>query len=118
MARAIYEIKLRERYFPAKSEEDALEMQNNGNCRGCLEDDEVCVSIVVQEEHTMKLFTAAKAMCDTEMFNSNEIEAALRAMAIQMGYYNTYTDVADCVLTWVDRFVDMEMSDLQEWIIG
>ena len=118
MARCIYEVKLKERFFPAQSEEDAVEMQTNGTCRGALTEDEVCVSPVVKEEDTMKLFVAAKAMSDLELFSSQEIEATIRSLVIQLGYCCNYVEIADCVLTWVDRFSDMSVNELQEWIIG
>ena len=117
MARGIYEIKLKNRYFPALSEADALEMLNNSTCLGTLQEEEVKVECVVKEEHTMKLFVVAKTMCDAELLESNEIESAVCALARELGYYNTYAEVTDCVLTWVDRFTDMTMGELEEWII-
>ena len=118
MARGIYEIKLKDRFFPALSAQDALEMQSVYNLQGAFPEEEVSVNCIVKEEHTMKLFVVAKTMCDAELFESNEIEAAVSALARELGYYSTYAEVADCVLTWVDRFADMTVSDLQEWIIG
>ena len=118
MARGIYEVKLKEHYFPAQSEEDALQMQNNGNCRAPLADDEVFVSLLVKEEHTMKLFTLAKSMYDTEKFEYKEVKAALSALAFQLGYYNS-VDVAECIISWVERIAeDMTASELEEWLIG
>lgn len=117
MARGIYEVKLKERYFPAISAEDALEMQNNGTT-GALLENETEVTCIVKEEHTMKLFLLAKTMNDTEKFEFNEVESAVCALARELGYYNTYAEVANCVLTWVERFDEMTLSDLEEWIIG
>ena len=118
MAREIYEIKLKDCFIPALSEEDALEIKNINNSCGCLTADDVRVGVLVNEEHTMKLFLLAKSMSDTEKFECNEIEAAVGALALQLGYYNNYDEVAECVVTWVERFADMTMSDLEEWIIG
>lgn len=117
MGRTIYEIKLNNRYYPATSAEDVLEMVDPDTAQ-LLTGMSFTVSEVVNEEHTMKLLIAAKTLCEAELFESDEIEAAIRAMAIELGYYNTYADVTDCVLTWADRFTDMSVSELQEWIIG
>lgn len=118
MARGIYEIKLKDNFFPALSEEEALEMQNNGNCRAHLVDDEVEVTKIVSEEHTVKLFLLAKTMYDTEKFEYNEVESAVNALARELGYYNISSEVTDCVIKWVERFEDMALSELEEWIIG
>lgn len=119
MARGIYEIKLKERYFPALSATEALEMQNNGNYCGGEKDEEVEINLMVTEEHTMQLFLLAKTMSDMEKFNYQEIEAVIVALAREMGYSSIATEVADCVLTWVERVAeDMTIHDLEEWIIG
>lgn len=118
MARGIYEIKLKNRLFPALSEEDAMEMQINGECRASLSDEDIQVSLLVKEEHTMKLFLLAKTIYETEKFELSEVETAVRALAIQFGYYNIAAEVTDCIITWVERFDEMTPSDLEEWIIG
>lgn len=117
MARSIYEIKLNNRFFPALSSDEALEMVDPETAK-VLMDSSFTVSEVVKEEHTMKLFVAAKTMSDIELFEVNEIEAAVRALAFKLGYYTTADDVTECVLTWVERFMDVPLSELQEWIIG
>ena len=118
MARGIYEVRLKNRFFPALCVEDATEMQNNGECRRCLSDEDIEVSLLVKEEHTMKLFLLAKTLYDTEKFELCEVETAVRALAIQFGYYNIAAEVTDCVITWVERFDEMTPSDLEEWVIG
>lgn len=119
MARGIYEVKLRNRLFPALCEEDAMEMQNNGACRGCLSDEDVQVSLMVTEEHTMKLFFLAKSMYDSEKFEYLEVKSAVSALAIKLGYYTTYEEVTDCVISWAERVAeDMTVSELEEWLIG
>lgn len=118
MARGIYEIKLKERYFPALCAEDAMEMQLNDECRG-LRDEDVEVTMVIKEEHTIKLFLLAKTMYDTEKFEYNEIEAAICALAREMGYYGKEAEVTNCVTTWVERIAeDMTPGELEEWLIG
>lgn len=117
MARAIYEIKLKDRLFPATSEEDALEMYNTNNEE--LTEEAVEVGVAVKEEHVMKLFILAKAMYDTDKFDYKEIQAAVGAVARNLGYYSTYEDVAQCVNTWIERIgEDMDVSDVAEWVIG
>lgn len=118
MARGIYEVTLKHRYFPALSAVEALEMQNNGECRGILQEDDVQVNCVVKEEHTMKLFILAKTMYDTEKFELSEVQAAVSSLAIQLGYYFIHEEITDSILTWVDRFMDTSLNELQEWIIG
>lgn len=115
MARGIYEIKLKERYFPALCAEDAMEMQINPS----LKDEDVEITMVVKEEHTMKLFLLAKTMYETEKFEYTEIEAALCALAQKMGYKGIEAEVVDCVTTWVERIAeDMSPGEFEEWLIG
>ena len=117
MARAIYEIKLKEHYFPALDVADALELRANGDFKNSPVDDEFEVSLVVKEEDTMKLFFFAKTIMDTEKFTSKEIEAAVGAMAKELGYFTNHSAVADCVIKWVERFDHMTLAELEEWII-
>lgn len=119
MARGIYEVKLKQNYFPALSAADAVEMRNNGNCEEVIPEDEVEVKLVVQEDHTMQLFLLAKTMYDLEKFTFQEIEAVLVALAREMGYFGIAEDIADCVTLWVERVAeDMKIHELEEWIIG
>lgn len=118
MARAIYEIKLVENYFPATSAEDALEMQRNGHCSGILQDSEVTVAPVLGEESTIKLFLLAKTMYDMEKYTYQEVKSAVTALCIQMGYYAQAEQLADTVITWVERFDDMPQSEFEEWLMG
>lgn len=119
MARGIYQIKLKDSYFPALSSADAVEMRNNGNTDVDLSDDEVEVSLIVQEEHTVRLFLLAKMMYDMEKFSCQEVEVALSALAREMGYFGIAEDIADCVTLWVERVAeDMTPHELEEWIIG
>ena len=62
MARAIYEIKLKESYFPALDVADALELRANGDFKNSPADDEFEVHMVVKEEDTMKLFFFTKTI--------------------------------------------------------
>lgn len=117
MARAIYELQLKERFFPALSVTEALEMCAN-NSTVDVDQGEWEVSEVCKEEHTMKLFLLAKTMEDTNKFEFNEIESAVRALARELGYYKNYEEITDCILTWVERFDEMTIIELQEWIIG
>lgn len=118
MAREIYELKLKDRFFPALSAADALEMHMNGDRHNALTEEAVEVGVIVKGEHTMKLFILAKTMYDTEKFEWNEVGAAVCALARELGYYKNAAEVANCVLTWVERFEDMTLSELEEWIIG
>jgi hypothetical protein len=119
MARGIYEVKLKEYYFPALSAADAVEMRNNGNCEEILQRDEVEVRLLVQEEHTMQLFLLAKTMYDMEKFSCKEVEAVIAALAREMGYFSTAEEIADCVTLWIERVAeDMTLHELEEWIIG
>lgn len=118
MARGIYEIKLKQRFFPALSEQDALEMQRNGACNG-LSEDEVEIGLIVSEEHAMKMFMLAKTMYDFDNFTVNEVRAAVRAVATELGYFATYEQVAECIIDWIERVgEDMTVTELQEWMIG
>ena len=119
MARGIYEIKLRENYFPALSAADAVEMRNNGNCEDSIHPDDVEVELVVQEEHAMRLFLLAKTMYDTEKFTCHEVEVVIASLAREMGYFTNAEKIADCVTQWIERVAeDMSLHDLEEWIIG
>lgn len=117
MARAIYEIKLKQNYFPALDVADALELRANGDFKNSPADEEFEVSLVVKEEDTMKLFVFAKTIMDTEKFTSKEIMVAVGALAKELGYFANYHEVADCVITWVERFDNMTLAELEEWII-
>lgn len=117
MARAIYEIKLREHYFPALSENDALEMQINGGCHG-LPDGDLVATPIVTEEHTMKLFVLAVTMYDTGIFTCTEVEKSVSSLARELGYYNNADELADAVIRWVERLDGMTLSEVEEWLIG
>jgi hypothetical protein len=119
MSRGIYEIKLKDNLFPALSAAEAVEMRNNciGSCH--LQDEEVEVKLIVSADHTMQMFLLAKTMYDMEKFTAPEIDAVIRALALQMGYINNHKEVADCVIKWVERAAeDMTLHELEEWIIG
>lgn len=119
MARGIYEVKLKEHYFPALSAADAVEMRNNGACDESLSDGEVEVTLLVKEEHTMQLFLLAKTMYDMEKFTCQEVEVVISALARELGYFSIAEDIADCVTLWVERVAeDMTIPELEEWIIG
>lgn len=115
MARAIYEVKLKERYFPAHSEAEALEMQNESDCG--LKADEASVSLAVKEEHAVKLFLLAKTMYDTEKFDYNEVEVAVQALARELGYFTNYTEISGCIISWTERFCDIPMDEFVDWIL-
>lgn len=119
MPRTFYQIKLKECFFPALSSEDALDMYNNGACNGGLHKDEVEIGVAVNAEHTMKLFLLAKTMYDSEKFDANEVEAAVRAVACQMGYPFTCEQIAESVVLWVERVCDdMTAAEMEEWMIN
>lgn len=119
MARGIYEIKLKEHYFPALSSADAVDMRNNGACEENLSEGEVEVSLLVKEEHTMQLFLLAKTMYDMEKFTCEEVEAVISALAREMGYFSIAEDIADCVTQWIERVAeDMTLHELEEWMLG
>ena len=117
MARGIYEVKLKERYYPALSAADAVEMQLVHN--GVAEENDVEVSLVVKEEHTMQLFLLARTMYELEKFERDEIEVAVCALARKMGYFADTAEVVSCILNWVETTLEeLTMHELEEWIIG
>lgn len=119
MARGIYKIELKDSYFPALSAADAVEMRNNGSTDVAIPDNEVEVSLFVNEDHTVRLFLLAKTMYDMEKFSCQEIEVAIAALAREMGYFGMADEIADCVTLWVERVAeDMTLSELEEWLIG
>ena len=117
MARGIYEIKLNNRFYPAVSYEDVLDMVDTETAK-LLVDTSFTVSEVVKEEHAVKLFMLAKTMYDAERFEANEVEAAVSALARALGYFSNQEEVTDCVLTWAERFDDMTLAEFEEWLIG
>lgn len=117
MARGIYEIKLKDNLFPALSAAEALEMCHS-TTTGALLENETEINCIVKEEHVVKLFILAKTMYDTEKFECNEVESAVCALAQELGYYSKAAEVANCILSYVERFDEMTLSDLEEWIIG
>ena len=118
MARGIYEINLNERYFPALSQKDALEMRNNGNCGECLQDSDVDINCLVPADDTMKLFILAKTMEESNRFEFSEIYSVVSALAIQLGYKEHEKEITNCILKWIERLDEMNIVDLEEWIIG
>jgi hypothetical protein len=118
MARGIYEIKLKERFFPALSAADALDMQRSGACCA-LSEDEVEVRMVVSEDHAMKMVLLAKTMYDLDKFSVKEVRSAVRGVALECGYIDTFEQVAECVIDWVERVCDdMTITETEEWMIG
>jgi hypothetical protein len=118
MARAIYEIKLKERYVPAMNEADAFDTHLNVSNFGVEAKEDVEIKVAVQEEHTMKLFVLAVTMYDTDRFTSKEIEASVSALAHNLGYYANADELADVVMRWVERLDGMTLSEVEEWLIG
>ena len=119
MTRAIYEIKLKESYFPASSGAEALEMMNNGNVSSGLTEDDVVMRIVATSDHTIKLFLLCKTMYDMEKYSFKEVYSAVRALAVEMGYFAEAVQIADLVTTWTERISeDMTLTEFQEWLIG
>lgn len=118
MARGIYEIKLKEPYFPATSETEAVEMLKTDDIKGCFDSNSIEVSMVASEEDTMKMFILAKTMYDTDKFDCFEVGVAVEALARKMGYFSSANKIAECVIEWVEKFDEMTLSELQEWIIG
>ena len=119
MARGIYEVKLKEHYFPALSATDAVDMRNNISCEDVVSSEETEVSLLVKEDDTMQLFLLAKTMYDMEKFNCEEVEAVVAALARKMGYFNNAEEIADCVTLWVERVAeDMTLHELEEWMLG
>lgn len=117
MAKSIYKIQLKEDLFPAVSAAEALEIQNNGNSFGVLQEDEVVVTPIVGEESTIKLFMLAKTMYDMEKYTYQEIKSTLTALACQMGYWKDSEQIAETVTTWVERFDELPADEFQEWLL-
>lgn len=118
MARSIYEIKLKEPYFPAQSEAEAIELLKDKDTVLFFSGPGIEVTTVVNEEDTMKLFILAKTMYDLEKFELNQIRLAVKAVAGQMGNYIQAEQITECVLSWTEKFDEMTLSELEEWIIG
>ena len=118
MARAIYEMKLKEGFFPALSGAEALHMQNN-LASGALLEEDVTIRVAVTAEHTLKMFTLCKTMYDTEKYTFKEIHSAIKAVATEMGYFAEAESVADMITTWTERVgEDMPLSEFEEWLLG
>ena len=118
MARGIYQIILKQNLFPALSEKDALETQDTINIDALDREADIEAILVVNEEDTMKLFTLAKTMQDLEKFDHREIEAAVRAMAIQMGHYSRVAQVVNTIMLWTERMDYLTPGEFEEWMIG
>lgn len=118
MARAIYEIKLKESYFPAMSGAEALHMQNSFTS-GDLQEEDVELRVCVTAEDTVKMFLLCKTMYDMEKYTFKEIWSAVKALATEMGHFAEAERLADMVTTWTERVSeDMTIQEFQEWLIG
>lgn len=118
MARGMYEIKLKQNLFPELSKADALDTFNMDGGYAGLKEEDVEINLVVQEEHTMKLFVLAVTMYDTDRFTYKEIETSVCALARELGYFFNADDIADVVMRWVERLDGMTLSEVEEWLIG
>ena len=83
-----------------------------------MDTEEVDVKVICNAEHAMKLFVLAKTMYDTEKFDSDDIEVAVRSLALKLNCFCNFEEITSCVMTWVERFDEMSLADLEEWIIG
>lgn len=118
MARAIYEVRLRENYFPAMSGAEALHMQNSFTS-STLQEEDVDIRVCVTAENTLKLFLLCKTMYDMEKFTFKEIWSAVKALAVETGHFAEAEKLADMVTTWTERVSeDMTLQEFQEWLIG
>lgn len=118
MAREIYEIKLKDPYFPAASVREAVEMLKQKDITLFFNDPGIEVNTVVTNADTVKLFVLAKTMYDTDRFELNQIRAAVKGLASQMGYYLESDKITECVLSWTEKFDEMDLSELEEWLIA
>ena len=119
MARAIYKITLKDNLVPANSKQDALDMFNMDPGYAEFKEEDVNIEVLAKEEHAVKLFYLAKTMYDTEKFDCQEVEAAVRALATSFGYFSTAQEITDCILIWVERIADdMTEEEFQEWLIS
>lgn len=117
MARKLYEVKLRTSIYPEFTEDGAIEMMYSENDIKRTELD-VVPKEILNEEKTLKLFHAARALYKTEKFDSDEIECMVRALIVDMGVTYRVGDVCNCVLTWCERFQDDDDSDVSDWLLG
>lgn len=116
MGKALYEIRLDEPIIPAKSSESALE--EHAERSGLELAGFASAHEIVPEETTLKLFMLAKMMQDSEKFVYNEIWTAVCAVMRMMNCTRSVDEVATCICTWTERFEDMTMEELQEWVIN
>ena len=118
MVRAIYEIKLKESYFPAMSGAEALHMHNSVTS-GTLQEEDLDIKVAVNAEDTLKLFLLCKTMYDMEKFTFKEVWSAVKSLAVEMGYFASAEKLADTVTTWTERLAeDMTLQEFQEWLIS
>ena len=116
MGRCIYEVKLKQRYFPAFSKEEALRLRNQDDNATLTENDDVEIDVIVPEYEAMKLFVLAKIMQDNN-FDCQEIYEALEALCKRMGYISNRAEIAVCVADWVEKFDAITLEELKEWMM-
>lgn len=116
MAMKMYEFRLKERFIPAENEDTAKELLGDGDVLVKYYDN-LETKKVVEEDDTMKLFILAKTMMDLDRYNCEEIAVAVSALATRLGYSDA-PEIAESVITWTERFVDVTLFDLQEWLLG
>lgn len=116
MGRCIYEVKLKQRYFPAFSKEEALRLRNQDDNATLTENDDVEIDVIVPEYEAMKLFVLAKIMQDNN-FDCQEVYEAVEALCKRMGYIQNRAEIAVCVADWVERFDMMTLEELKEWMM-
>lgn len=118
MARIIYEVKLSSPLFPANSYDEAGEMMmNSAGLKEYLQDD-YSVRQKVSEEHTVKLFTLARTLNETEKFDYREVQVMVRALAQELGYVQDAEEIAECVVAWNERLEELDESEFIDWLFG
>lgn len=116
MSKMLYEIRINPDVIPAVSRKDALEELNNSGIS--LTENDTSVIVLLDEDKTVRLFTLARMMYQSEKYEYDEINAALLGLCKCMGCEEREARMCvDAVCTWCERMEDLDDDEWEDWLM-
>ena len=72
--------------------------------------------LLLPAEVYMKVFRLGRMLYEVEQFNSEEVEAVVLAYCKKLGYELTKEEIWDGILVWVERTLDYDDEELDNWM--
>lgn len=116
MSKMLYEVRINPDVVPAVSKKDALgEIYDAGIT---LTESDAVINVLLDEDKTVRLFTLARMMYQSEKYEYDEISAALLGLCKCMGCEEREAQMCvNAVCTWCERLEDADDDEWEEWLM-